>query len=359
MLELIAGLRERGHELELACPEPPHASSDSLAARARAVGITPVWALSPPRRGQVWRDGADARRLRRWLEAGGQHLVHTWHTRDHLLGLRALPQRRGGGPRLVRSYRRAEPIPRRPWNRWLFGPGTDGLLCVSPGSASRNAALRGGRPLLGTFGAVDLERFTADLPEPLTRAGLGLLPEHRVVAVVARVQAHRRFDLLLAAMRELASADPSARLLVVGRGTRLRELAQEPARRLGIADRVIFAGYRGDDYADILRSIDLLTYLVPGSDGGCRAVLEAAASGIPAVVTARGALPELVVDGETGQVVEEAPGRLAAAWADLLAHTDQRARMGRSARRRAETRFSRAHLAKEVETLYQNILESW
>ena len=88
-------------------------------------------------------------------------------------------------------------------------------------------------------------------------------------------------------------------------------------------------------------------------------MLEAAASVIPAVVTARGALPELVVDGETGQVVEEAPGRLAAAWADLLAHTDQRARMGRSARRRAETRFSRAHLAKEVETLYQNILESW
>ena len=53
----------------------------------------------------------------------------------------------------------------------------------------------------------------------------------------------------------------------------------------------------------MLRASDVFTFLVPGSDGTCRALLEAAACGIPAV-TRRGALPEIVLHGETGLVVE-------------------------------------------------------
>jgi glycosyltransferase involved in cell wall biosynthesis len=70
------------------------------------------------------------------------------------------------------------------------------------------------------------------------------------------------------------------RLVVVGRGTHIEETAVA-RRALGIADRVVFAGYRTHDYADVLRCFDVFTFLVPGSDGGCRALLEAAACGFP------------------------------------------------------------------------------
>ena len=89
------------------------------------------------------------------------------------------------------------------------------------------------------------------------------------------------------------------------RGTHIEETAVQPAARLGIADRVLFAGYRAGDYADVLRCCDVFTFLVPGSDGGCRALLEAAACAIPAVTTRRGALPDLVEDGRTGLLVTQ------------------------------------------------------
>jgi glycosyltransferase involved in cell wall biosynthesis len=99
-----------------------------------------------------------------------------------------------------------------------------------------------------------------------------------------------------------------------------------------------------------------VTFLVPGSDGGCRAVLEAAACGIPAVTTRRGALPEIVRDGETGVLVDERPESLAAAWSALLADPSLRARMGRAARARAESCFTPARLAEAAESLYRQAL---
>jgi len=352
MLRLLLAQRERGHEAQLACPEPPDAGGAGLADHARAAGVEPVCRLAAGRGARLRRDAPDARRLRVALEERGFDVLHTWHTRDHVLAWRAARRaRRAGRACVVRSYARAERIPRWPWNRLLYGLGTDGLLCPSRAAAQANTPLCRA-PVAGVLGAVDLARFSPKPPDPALRAGLGLAARQRAVGVVARVQPHRRFDLLLEAMVRLAARDPDARLLVVGRGTHLDTVARRPAAQLGIADRVLFAGYREADYVDVLRAIDLFTFLVPGSDGSCRALLEAHACGIPAVTSRRGALPEIVADGETGLLVDEDPEALCAAWQALLEDSERRARMGRSARLRAERCFDPARLAEEVELLY-------
>lgn len=341
MLRLAESQRARGHDVALGFPAPPPDAERSLASEARAAGFASRVALERRSGAHPFADTADARRLRAALECERADVVHCWHTRDHVLAWRAL---RGRPDRaaLVRSYRVADRISRWPWNRWLYGPATDGLLCVSPETARTNAPLRGKRAIAGPFGAVDLERFRP-LPNGAAasaRAELGFGPEHEVVGIVARVQPHRRFDLLLAGAARLFAARPNARLLVIGRGSRRAELAERPARALGIADRVHFAGYRGADYADVLRAIDLFTYLVPGSDGTCRAVLEAFACGIPAVTTRRGALPEIVAHGDTGLLVEETPEALAGAWQRLLADDALRSACGAAARLVAEKEFA-------------------
>ncbi len=352
MLRLALAQRSDGHTVDLACPEPPR-DDRSLAGEARAAGLAPVLAMERARGVRPLADRRDVRKLRALLVGGGFEIVHVWHTRDHLLALRAgAALRRSGRLALVRSHRRAEPIAQRPWNRWLFGPGTDGLLCVSPATATRNAVLRGGRPCVGAFGAIDLARFAPREAAPGTRAALGLADGDRVVGIVARVQPHRRFDLLLAAAARLCSRDPAARLLVVGRGTRRRELAELPAERLGLAGRVVFAGYRSQDYAEVLRAMDVFTFLVPGSDGTCRALLEAAACGIPAVTSRRGALPEIVRDGETGLLVAEEAAALSEAWEQLLRSPERRRRLGAAAAADARQRFAPQRLSAEVEALY-------
>jgi glycosyltransferase involved in cell wall biosynthesis len=359
MLQLLLAQRARGCTAELVCPEDPDGRPDSLPQQARAAGVEPVLELSRARGAIWWRDTEDARRLAGLLGERRFDVVHTWHTRDHVIAVRATAEhRRNGATRLVRSHRSADPIAGLPWNRWLFGRATDGLLCVSPRAASRNARLRRGRPVLGALGAVDLARFAPRPPDPRLRASLGLGPEHLIIGITARVQRHRRFDLLLAAMARLVREVPQARLLVIGRGTHLEATARRPAARLGLSEHVTFAGYRSADYPDVLSASDLFTMLVPGSDGSCRALLESAAAGLPAVVTDLGTLPEIVVRGETGLVVPPDPARLADAWRELLEDAPLRQKFGDAARLRAERCFAPARLAEEVEGLYRAAFET-
>jgi glycosyltransferase involved in cell wall biosynthesis len=356
MLRLAAAQRAAGHEVALACAPAPPGSEPSLRTRAREAGFAPALELARARGVRPLRDRADTARLAALFAERTFEVVHTWHTRDHVLALRARARLGGSArPRVVRSYKLAEPIPLRPWNRWLFGPGTDALACVSEAAAAANRRLRGGRPVAAIYGAVDLARFAPAPPDKAVRESLGLAPDHRVIGIVARAQRHRRFDLLLDATARLARRDPTVRLVVIGRGTHIEETAIRPAAQLGIADRVVFAGYRTDDYADVLRCCDVFTFLVPGSDGGCRALLEAAACAIPAVTSRRGALPELVEDGGTGILVDEEPDRLAAAWQLLLDDPRRRAEMGRAARARAEREWSPERLAARVDALYAAI----
>jgi len=356
MVELASAQRAAGHEVALACAPAPPESEPSLRTRACEAGFAPVLELERARGVHPIRDRADAGRLRALIDTRGFDIVHTWHTRDHVLALRAAAApRRGGRTRVVRSYKLADPIPAWPWNRWLFGPGSDALACVSQASAEANRRLRGGRPVGAVYGAVDLARFAPAPRDAAVRASLGLTPEHRVIGIVARAQRHRRFELLLEATARLAHRDPRVRLVVVGRGTHIEETAVKPAAALGIADRVVFAGYRTEDYADVLRCFDVFTFLVPGSDGGCRALLEAAACAIPAVTSRRGALPELVVDGTTGSLVDEEPEALAAAWQALLDDPERRTAAGRAARARAEREWSPERLAASVDALYAAI----
>jgi len=343
---LLAGeaLRSLGHQVELACPVGPDGEYGVFEAAA-ARGVVPSLVLERDRGIRPWRDSPDAIRLYRYLERTAFDIVHVWHTRAHGLALRS----RAACGALIRSH--SSGLVPRLGERWLFGPGCDVLVCTSEACAASHS-----RRAYGITGAVDLTRFRpASGPSEIarSRALLGVPADASVVGVVARVQSGRRFDVLLDAMVPLCADDPRRRLVVLGRGTRLAEIAREPAAERGLAQQVVFPGYlEGEDYAAALRGLDLLCFLVPGSDGGCRALLEAAASGLPAVVSQRRGLAEWVVDGETGLVSEETPTALAAALARLLESPSERARMGAAARVRAETHFSRTRLAADLERVY-------
>ncbi len=355
MVNAIASLRARGHHVDLACATTPAGSGGALVERAAERGIEPVHILS---RGQGYlplRDALEVRRLRRFLRASQYDVVHAHHTRDHLLAYRAL---RRLPARLVLSWHHGEPVPASPWGRWLYGPRRlVGLVLLSE-SLARGASERLGWPaerLAVAPGSVDGERFQPREPLAAVREELGLKPGERIVGVVARMQPHRRFDLLLEAFRRAREQAPELRLLVVGRGTRARQVMDEPVRALGLGDAVVRAGYRRGDYRDVLALMDALVFLVPGSDGSCRAVLETMAMEIPTVASRRGLLPEIVQDGETGVLVDETPDSLAAALVDVGHHPARWRDRGRAARQRALSHHPLTTLGSTLESLYQRL----
>lgn len=374
MLVLMRALRLRGHGVDLVCAEPPPRAVRSLASEATRRGLAPRETIAAHRSAWRSRDGAVVARLANALASdaigGPFDVVHCWHSRDHVLAARALgrlslgPGRRAhaGAPatRIVRSHPRAETIRPWPWNRWLFGRACDGLLCVSEASASSNRAVRPVGPLAAMPGAVELaaEPLAGKRSRAEVCRQLGVPEDAILIGVVARMQRHRRFDLLLAAMVELVARHPAARLVVLGRGTHADEVVAQPARTLGIAERVVLAGHHTDDYEALLGAMDLFTYLVPGSDGSCRALLEAAALGLPLVGTRRGAIPEIIEDGRTGFVVDETPAALAGAWASLVSDPARRRSMGEAARRDAQLRFTPARVAEDCEAFYAAVLRS-
>jgi len=154
-------------------------------------------------------------------------------------------------------------------------------------------------------------------------------------------------------LRALTDLDATA--VLVGRdleqdGAYERELRAE-AERLGVVDRVVFAGYR-DDVPALLAGCDV--FCLPSEmEGLPLVVLEAMAQGKPVVATAVGGTPELVVHGETGLLVQ--PGdveALTAALAQLLADPEQARRMGEAGRERVQREFGAAAMARRILELY-------
>jgi len=345
-LLLAQSLNEReDFEVLAGLGKPPAGEEDRFAravARARSIPLSE--ALDPKKHRRFLTDWIEVGRLKRVLREFGPAVVHTHLGNDLRLALKA------SSPCVVHSFyaSEAEDIPRSILKTALKRAA--GVVVHT--QRLREELSRSDKPVLYVPPPLDLERF--DPRRKLSTTAASVLPPHgTAVGVVARMQRHRLFDLLLRAFKRAADAYPGLLLVVVGRGTRAREVAVEPVRRLGLEGRVHFTGYvSGDDYVALLKKFAFLVFLVPGSDGTCRALREAMAMGKPVVGSRRGAIPELI--GEGGATVEESEKSLTGALLALARDGEKRERMGRRAARRARS-FDRREVAARIAGFYRSL----
>ena len=334
-LDLCQELRAIGVEATLACMEAPPDAKGSLPQRARERGIEPVSVAGLRRSlfsalGDIGRV-ADACR--------GYDLLHVHFSHDHFVGGKAA---RRTGIKVLRTNHKAVPTPPNLASKYLFRKLADGYLTFSQAALDADVAafgIRGWR----IDPAMRLERFT---PREAPHEGF-------VVGVVARMQRHRRFDVLLQAIK-LAKV-PDLHVKIVGRGTHMDEVAVEPAKRLSLTN-VTFTGYLGPQYLDTVAGFDALLFLVPGSDGTCRAVREAMAMGKAVIGARRGMIPEIVDDGRTGLVVDDTPENLARAIERLAADRELCRKMGAAGREKALRLYDIRRQAAAVKEVYEAVL---
>jgi glycosyltransferase involved in cell wall biosynthesis len=297
----------------------------------------------------------DVATLRAILRRDRFGILHCHLPADHLLATlacRRLPR----PPVVVRTLYEPEPPPRGWRERFAF---RRTAAVLAPTGAARDGVVR----------AFDLAPERVLLQEPVTeprdvagpnqRGAWGVAREHLLVGITARVQPHRRFDLLWATARAVVDALPAARFVLLGRGneTDLRQQVTTPIARLGLGAHVLLPGYqKGPDYDAALRSLDAFLFLVPGSDGTCRAVCDAMAHGLPIVTTRRGILPELVAERRPGELpgfaCDETPAALAAALLRLLREPALRRQCGAAALRRARLDMDPVRAAQRTRDLY-------
>ncbi len=345
-LDLARSLKGRGHTVWFACVR-----GDVLEAHVRAAGVNLVEELSLERTARPSWLASQIGALRRVVQDREIDVVHAHQTHDHWL---AALGRRGTAARLVRTVHHRRAAHAGPAARWLLKR-TDALIAVSEGIATRLRAT--GAPAAHVTvvpGAVDTERFTPTVDGAPARLELGLA-DAPTVGCVARMVPNRGHDVLLRAMTRLRDRIPDVRLVLVGRGEG-RPALESMVAQLGLEKTVVFAGYRGADLPAVVAALDCFVLLGVGSEETCRAVLEAMAVARPVVASPVGAVPEIVVDGETGWLVAPDSDAVASGLERVLQDRLAARRLGEAGRRRVEALFTPARRATLVEGVYTRVL---
>lgn len=187
----------------------------------------------------------------------------------------------------------------------------------------------------------------------LRREDLGLR-SGPIVLVAARLEPRKDHATFFSAAQLLHSARPDTQFLLAGDGDpTYRAELERLAAPLGSAAR--FLGSRGDVPA--LMDLADLVVLSSRTEGLGLVLLEAMGARRPVVATRVGGVPEIVVDGVTGLLVEAgAPDLLADAMLKVLGDPSLSARMGQAGRERVENEFTVARMAAKMSAVYEELL---
>lgn len=205
------------------------------------------------------------------------------------------------------------------------------------------------------YNGVDLDEFNPRIPGARIRNKLSL-GEKPVILAVGAATIRKGLPYLLQSMPDVITNIPDVRLIVVGSRAYEGQL-QLLAKDLGIEGHVIFAGpVERDELPYYYSACDLVA--VPSVyEGFPIVVLEALASGKPVVASRVGGIPEAVQNGANGLLFE--PGdvpQLTRALVRLLADESLRGKMGREARRMAESRYDWKNIGLQYLKEFKSLL---
>lgn len=182
--------------------------------------------------------------------------------------------------------------------------------------------------------------------------------QHWLAGTVGRMQTVKDQTLLARAFVRALEREPglrqSLRLVMVGDGP-LRAEAQQILSAAGVADLAWLPGER-HDVPHVLRGLDC--FVLPSlAEGISNTILEAMASGLPVIATRVGGNPELVIEGQTGQLVPAGdPEAMATALITYARAPDGAREAGRAGRAEVERRFSMEAMVSAYQGLYDRLL---
>ncbi len=199
--------------------------------------------------------------------------------------------------------------------------------------------------------AVDLHRYRPEVDGRPARERHGIPPGESVVLAVGRMVPHKGMENLI----EAAVHVPYARFLLVGGGPELDSLRRFAAR-LGVADRVAFAGQvPGEILPAYFAACDVFALpSVSRLEAFGIVALEAMATGKPVVVSDIPGVREVITDGTEGLLADPVnPEDLALKLRTLLADDRKRAVMGRAGREAVERSYSIEGVVDRIERVYR------
>ncbi|MDB5803457.1 MAG: glycosyl transferase family 1 [Betaproteobacteria bacterium] len=348
ILNEMAGMIARGHQLHLLCP--PEARIYEVA-RQRGIPVTAL-PMAKKRPGGLLA-------IRRWLAEHPADVINSHSSTDSWLSALAcasLPR----APVLVRTRHISAPVPDNAATRWLYTRATRSI--VTTGEALKTQLVRdNGFPaanIVSVPTGIDLALYTPvaiDEARAALRARLGLPRNKMLIGIVATLRSWKGHRYLIEAFARLARAD--THLLIVGDGPQRAALEQLIAGD-GLKDQVTLAGNQSD-VVPWLQALDLFALPSYANEGVPQAILQAFACGLPVVTTAAGAIPEVARHEDTALVVAmQDAAALGAALRRLLDDAALRSRLSANALAQARTHHGIDAMLDRMETVFRAALEA-
>lgn len=346
ILNLSEQLQRRGHDVTIAC-RPGRWVEE----RATVMGL-PTVPIRVMRQG----DWQDYGRLRTFLREKKPDVVHIHWSLDMVVP--GFAAKFAGVPVRILSRHMPYPFKNRIgtalYSRVLF------TRIVTVSDSVRQTLLRCGvadSKIEVIHHGTDVGAFARTTEDRRTlRAALGIPEDSVAVGIIGRIAPEKGHAVLLAALEKVHARYP-LHLVIVGNGPD-EALIRSRAAQMGLADKVLFTGFR-DDVNNVINALDVVT--VPSTwNEPCSAVVQQGmALSKPVIGTRAGGTPEMVLDDETGFLVPPSdPDALADALARLAGDAFLRKRLGAAGRERVEQLFSLRVMTDKIEALYQREYEN-
>jgi len=185
------------------------------------------------------------------------------------------------------------------------------------------------------------------------KAELGVPADSVLVANVAALADHKDQFTFLRTAQLLAQRDSRYQFVIVGNGELKKEL-KEYSVKLGLTNRVHFAGFRSD-LPQIYHSFDCFLF-TSNMEGLGTSILDAFANEIPVVATNAGGIPEMVINEETGMLCNVGDdNQLSAAVEHVVKDRTLREKLVRNASKKLNE-FSPEYLVSATLDIYRNIV---
>jgi glycosyltransferase involved in cell wall biosynthesis len=223
-------------------------------------------------------------------------------------------------------------------------------LQVSGASSDRVSTIYNGIELSGFLD------FDRDLERVNVRAELRVPSDAVLLTTVAVLRPQKGIQHMIRALPAVLASEPNTYYVVVGDGAH-REMLVEEAEKAGMSDRIIFTGMR-KDVSRLLVASDV--FVLPTLTEALPTVLaEAMAAKLPIVASRVGGIPEMVMDGQNGCLVEaQDVTALATACIHLLDHREKRIAMGIEGWNIVEQKFNIERQVDKLEELYIEQLQA-
>lgn len=182
------------------------------------------------------------------------------------------------------------------------------------------------------------------------------------IGIVGRISPWKGQHIFLEAAAKVKQEFPETHFQIIG-GALFGEEAyerqiHEQAQKLGFNGNLEWLGFRSD-VPELIKSLDVLVHASTVGEPFGQVVVEGMVESKPVVATHGGGVPEIVEDGISGILVPmNDASAIANAILRLLRNPDEAQTLGRAARARVEEYFSIERTARDVERVYEQMLNS-